>query len=96
MKYRTRIYYTEKQKTLMWERWKQGDSLHDIAALFNRHHTTVQGIFSRAGGIRPPVRKRSSLALTFTEREEISRGLASQISICSIAKQLNQIGRAHV
>ncbi len=90
MKYRTRIYYTEKQKILMWERWKQGDSLHEIAALFNRPHSSVQGIFSRVGGIRPPVRKRSSLALTFVEREEISRGLASQISIYSIAKQLNR------
>ncbi len=53
MKYRTRTYYTEKQKTFMWERWKQGDTLHEIAALFNRTHSTIQGIFSRAGGIRP-------------------------------------------
>ena len=26
MKCRTRIYYTDKQKAFMWERWKQGDS----------------------------------------------------------------------
>jgi hypothetical protein len=24
MKYRTRIYYTDAQKALMWERWRQG------------------------------------------------------------------------
>ena len=90
MKYRTRINYTEKQKIFMWERWKQGDSMHDIAALFNRPHTTVQGMFSRAGGIRPPIRKRSPLALTLAEREEISRGLASQLSIRLIAKQLSR------
>ena len=33
MKYRTRIYYTEADKALMWDRWQQGDSLHSIAAL---------------------------------------------------------------
>jgi hypothetical protein len=40
MKRRTRIYYTDKQKAFMWERWKQGDSMTDIAPLFNRHHAT--------------------------------------------------------
>ncbi len=25
MKYRTRIYYTEEQKALMWDRWQKGD-----------------------------------------------------------------------
>ena len=33
MKYRKRIYYSEAQKALMWERWRRGDSLHDIARL---------------------------------------------------------------
>jgi hypothetical protein len=27
MKYRMRIYYTEGQKALMWDRWQAGDSL---------------------------------------------------------------------
>ena len=54
MKYRTRIYYTDAQKALMWERWKEGWTLHQIAQLFNRPHTSVQGILSRTGGIRPP------------------------------------------
>lgn len=31
---RTRTYYTESQKALMWDRWKKGESLHQIAALF--------------------------------------------------------------
>jgi len=25
MKYRTRIYYSEEQKSLMWDRWQKGD-----------------------------------------------------------------------
>jgi hypothetical protein len=44
MKYRTRTYYTDAQKALMWERWKQGWTLHQIAKLFDRPHTAVQGI----------------------------------------------------
>ena len=90
MKQRTRVYYTDKQKAFMWERWKQGDSMHDIAALFDRSHSLVQGIFSSAGGIRPPPRKRSSIALTLAEREDISRGLASKQSIRSIADNLKR------
>jgi hypothetical protein len=31
MKYRTRTYYTDSQKALMWERWKAGWILHQIA-----------------------------------------------------------------
>ena len=70
MKQRTRIYYSEAQKALMWERWKQGWTLHQIAQLFNRAHTSVQGILVRTGGIRPPPRTRASTALTLAEREE--------------------------
>ena len=90
MKYRTRINYTDAQKALMWDRWQKGDSLHDIAQLFDRNHTSVQGIFSRAGGIRPPTRSRSCLALTLSEREEISRGLVAGYSVRSIAMALDR------
>jgi hypothetical protein len=31
MKQRLRIYYTEAQKALMWERWKAGDTLHECS-----------------------------------------------------------------
>ena len=64
MRYRTRTYYTDAQKAVMWERWKQGWTLHQIAHLFNRAHTSVQGILSRTGGIRPPTRTRCATALT--------------------------------
>jgi hypothetical protein len=39
MKYRTRIYYTEEPKALMWDRWQRGDSLATIACLFDRQHS---------------------------------------------------------
>lgn len=33
MKRRTRIQYTEADKALMWERWRQGESLHHRPSL---------------------------------------------------------------
>jgi Helix-turn-helix domain len=90
MKYRTRIQYTEADKALMWERWRQGESLNAIARLFERNHSAIGGILSRTGGIRPPPRRRSHLALALAEREEISRGvmagLSARMIACSLAR----------
>ena len=90
MRYRTRIYYTDAQKALMWERWKEGWTLHQIAQLFDRAHTSVLGILSRTGGIRPPARSRCAAALTLAEREEISRAMADGQSIRSAAARLGR------
>jgi hypothetical protein len=46
MKRRTRIQYTEADKALMWERWRQGESLHAIARLFDRYHPSIGGMLS--------------------------------------------------
>jgi len=73
MKYRQRIYYTEEQKSLMWDRWQKGESLGSIARLFDRHHSSIQRILSETGGIRPAPRRRSQQVLSLAEREEISR-----------------------
>jgi transposase, IS30 family len=32
MKQQRRIYYTETQKALMWDRWQKGESLHSIGS----------------------------------------------------------------
>jgi hypothetical protein len=53
MKYRTRTYYSAEQKAEMWDRWQRGESLHSIARLFDRFHTSVRGILAATGGIRP-------------------------------------------
>ena len=90
MKYRRRIYYSASQRALMWDRWHKGETLHQIAALFDRHHSAIQQILAETGGIRPPERHRSSLALTLTEREEISRGVVAGRSIRSIAASLGR------
>jgi len=90
MKQRPRIYYTEGQKALMWDRWQKGDSLAQIAQLFDRYHSSIQGILAETGGIRPAPRCRSRLALTLAEREEISRAAAAGHSLRSIATSLGR------
>ena len=90
MKQRQRIYYTEAQKALMWDRWQKGESMASIARLFDRGHSSIQGIFAETGGIRPAPRRRSRLALTLADREEISRGVVAGHSIRSIAASLRR------
>ena len=90
MKYRSRIYYSAEQKNLMWDRWQAGDSLHEIARLFDRGHSSVQGVLSETGGIRPRPLSRSRLSLTLAEREEISRGMVAGQSLRSIAASLGR------
>jgi len=88
MEPRPRIYYTEAQKALMWERWQRGESLHAIARLFGRYHTSIRGVLARNGGIRPAPRRRSCRALTLAEREEISRSVVAGHTIRSMAVSL--------
>jgi IS30 family transposase len=90
VKYRTRKYYTDGQKALMWERWRDGWTLHQIGQLFDRPHTSIHNILSKTGGIRPPKRRRCAVALTLAEREEISRALIAGQSIRSVAARLGR------
>jgi IS30 family transposase len=87
---RSRIYYSDSQKALMWERWKAGETLHQIAHLFDRSHSSVHRILAETGGIRPSARRRSRLAITLIEREEISRYLVEGLSIRAIAERLGR------
>lgn len=74
----------------MWERWRKGESLQQIAQLFDRNHSSIQRILAETGGIQPVPRCRSGRALTLAEREEISRGLIAGHSIRSIAMRLKR------
>ena len=85
MKYRRRIFFTDKQKSDIWDRWQRGESMSSIGRLFDRESSSIYPLLARTGGIRPPDRIRSRLALTLSEREEISRGLRAKVSLRSIA-----------
>ena len=88
MSYRRRIYFTSEQKSEIWDRWQRGESMSSIGRGFDRESSSIYPLLSRTGGIRPPKRKRSRLALTLNERELISRGLAAVHSLRSIAQEL--------
>ena len=90
MKQRPRIYYSDAQKAVMWDRWQKGDSMHTIAGLFDRGHSSIQRILSEMGGLPPPPRRRSRLSLSLAEREEISRGIAAGHSFRLIAETVNK------
>lgn len=90
MKQRARIYYSVSQRALIWERWQKGETLHQIARLFDRYHASIRGVVAETGGIRPAERRRSRLALTLTEREEISRAMVAGQSRRSIAGSLGR------
>ncbi len=90
MKQRPRRYFTQTELAGVWDRWEKGDSLNAIARALDRSHSTVQGALARTGGIRPAPKRRSRLALTLAEREEISRGIAIGLTIRAIAAQLGR------
>jgi len=78
------------QKTEVWSRWKSGQSLHEIGRAFGKAHSCSRGLLVPRGGIPPAARRRSRLALTLAEREDISRGIASGWSIREIASSLER------
>ena len=90
MAYRTRIFFTEKQKTDIWDRWQRGEPMSSIGRLFDRESSSIYPLLERTGGIRPPVRMRSRLALILNEREEILRGLVAKHSLRRIALKLRR------
>jgi len=90
MKHRPRIYYSESQKALMWERWRKGDSLQQIAQLFDRNHSSIERILAETGGISPVPRCRAQHALSLSDREAISRGLVAGRSMRLLAIQLGR------
>jgi hypothetical protein len=65
----------------VWRLWKAGESLHEIGPPFGKDHGSIQFLLSKRGGIAPPVRRHSLRTLTLDEREDISRGIASGLSI---------------
>ncbi len=90
MKQRIRIYYSAAQRADIWDRWQRGESMSSIGRLFERESSSIYSLLQPSGGIRPSKRTRSRLALSLSEREEISRGLANKQFIRSIARRLER------
>jgi IS30 family transposase len=78
------------EKSDIWSRWKAGESLHEIGRAFDKPHSSIRCLLLPRGGIPPAARRRSRLALTLAEREDISRGIASGSSIREIARRVDR------
>jgi len=86
-----RTWFTPKQRAELWERWRSGQCVADIArALERRNKSGVYRVLALNGGIAPLPRRRAARALRLAEREEISRGIAAGRSIRQIAQTLGR------
>ena len=90
MKQRYRRGFSTQEKTELWDRWQRGESLRAIGRAFGKRSSSIYFQLAPHGGIRPEPRRRSRLALTLSEREEISRGIVAQQSIRSMARLLGR------
>jgi IS30 family transposase len=84
----SRMSWTEKNE--LWGRWRRGESLREIAHALRRTSSAIYAAVGVEGGIAPRPRRRSRLALTTTEREDISRQLARGQSLRSISRMLGR------
>src|SRR4029077_18088892 len=82
--------FTAAEKTELWDRWQRGESLKAIGRAFSKPSSSIYFQVAPHGGIRPAARRRSRLALTLSEREEISRGITAHQSARSIARLLGR------
>ena len=82
--------FSAAERTELWDRWQRGESLKAIGRAFGKPSSSIYCQVSPHGGIRPAPRRRSRLALTLAEREEISRGIAGHQSARSMARLLGR------
>ncbi len=87
---RTGRGFTAAQKQELWDRWQSGESQKAIGRIFGKPSSSIHCQLAPYGGIRPAPRRRSRLALTRVEREEISRGIVARRTIRSRARSLGR------
>jgi IS30 family transposase len=90
MDQRFRRGFTAVEKAELWDRWQRGESLKAIGRAFGKPSSSIYCQVAPHGGIRPASRRRSRLALTLSDREEISRSVAAHQSCRSMARLLGR------
>jgi IS30 family transposase len=89
MAHRGRPGLSTSEKRNLWERWQRGESTAEISRALKKCPASVHTILRRHGGIAPPARTRRSSTLTLAKREEISRGIAQNLSLRAIARHID-------
>src|ERR1700733_13103102 len=82
--------FTAAAKAELWDRWQRGESLRAIGRAFDKPSSSIYFQLAPHGGIRPATRRRSRLALTLVEREEISRRIAAAETARSMVRKLGR------
>ena len=81
---------SSEQKGELWRRWREGQSLDEIGRALGKLTGSIRWVVAEHGGLVPSERRRSRLALTLAEREDVSRGLAAGDSLRQIAARLRR------
>ena len=74
----------------LWRRYKAGETVFGIGRALDQRQATIHRLLQATGGIAPTHRSRSSRVLSFSEREEISRGVAAGYTFRAIARGLHR------
>lgn len=87
---RAKRTFTQEEKDLTFNLWKQGIGFSDIAKVLRAAPGTVFSALRESGGIKPKPRTRNVQHLTLAEREEIRVALSMKLSLRAIARMLNR------
>jgi IS30 family transposase len=82
--------FSIEDRETIWDMREAGVPVKRIAKHLDRQNSSLRKFIADHGGTRPSERERSDLRLSLEEREEISRGLAAELSIRAIAAGLER------
>lgn len=82
--------FTDSQKAALWQGWKSGMSMTEIARGLDRQVCSIMNVIRREGGCAPKACSRAARTLQSAEREEISRGLAAGWSFQEVGRKLGR------
>jgi IS30 family transposase len=82
--------YSSAERRELWARWGRGESTAEIGRALGIERSTIHRAIRQYGGVVPLRRRRHRLALSVSEREEISRGVAAGESLRRVAARLGR------
>src|SRR5271167_989961 len=85
------VRFSAAEQSEVWDRFEAGESMRSIARSIGRSQGAVRELILKTGGIRPLAPTVwSDARMALAEREEISRGLATGLSMRQVAAALGR------